>query len=139
MSTATRLVEENRGAPRRRTLMSAQIRHSGGAVTADCVVRNISDTGAKIDVSQGIVLPERFDLVIPQKNVVHACELRWRRAAEAGIAFLDAAAAQAGGSEGPAALTPRATPAEDALKARIRQLEEENARLRARIVELGGS
>ncbi|WP_349369594.1 PilZ domain-containing protein [Salinarimonas sp.] len=138
MSTATHHVDEHRGAPRRRTLMSAQIRYSGGAVTADCVVRNISDTGAKIDVSAGIVLPERFDLVIPQKNVVHACELRWRRAAEAGVAFLDATG-QAGATGAPAALTPRTTPTEDALKARIRQLEEENARLRGRIVELGGA
>jgi hypothetical protein len=141
MTITTAAIEEHRAAPRRRTLIAAQIRYGGGAVTTDCVVRNISETGAKVDVSEGVVLPERFDLVIPQKNVVHACELRWRRGAEAGVAFLDAAAAS-GAAEDAASgrlVASRTTPTEDALKARIRQLEGEIVRLRARIAELGGA
>lgn len=130
--------DDHRAAPRRRTLIAAQIRYNGGAVTVDCVVRNMSETGAKVDVSEGVVLPASFDLLIPQKNVVHRCELRWRRGAEAGIAFLDAPSAD--GGTGPTPLCgPPSTPSEDALKARIRQLEDEIGRLRARIVELGGA
>lgn len=134
--------DEHRAALRRRALIAATIRYGGGAVTVDCVVRNISQTGAKIDVPEGASLPGTFELVIPQKNVAHRCELRWRRAGEAGIAFLDAVESDGADpldpiqSRQPHGPTP---PGEDALKARIRALEAEIARLQARIVDLGGA
>ncbi|WP_029032805.1 PilZ domain-containing protein [Salinarimonas rosea] len=130
---------EQRTAPRRRALVAARIRYGGGAVTVDCVVRNISDTGAKIDLSEGVTLPEHFEIVIPQMNAVHRAELRWRRGSEAGIAFLDAAEGEHRADAGPLAQASTApTPSEAALKARIRALEAEVVRLRERILELGG-
>lgn len=130
---------DHRHTQRRRAFIAAKIRYGGGAVGVDCTVRNLSETGAKLDVSESVVLPAQFELVIPQKNVVHRAELRWRRGSETGVAFLDAAGGSADASEGraegahgPAALS------EDALRARIRHLEQEIVRLRARITELGG-
>lgn len=127
---------ESRIAARRRAFIAAKILYQGGAVGVDCVIRNLSETGAKLDVSESVVLPSHFDLVIPQKNVSHRAELRWRRGPEVGVAFLDVATdagtPAAGAPEGPQNL------GEDALRRRIRQLEQEIARLRARIVELGG-
>ncbi|MGJ3264458.1 MAG: PilZ domain-containing protein [Salinarimonas sp.] len=122
---------EQRASPRRRALIAARIRYGNGAVTVDCVVRNISETGAKIDLSEGVALPDHFEIVIPQLNVVHHAELRWRHAHEAGIAFVDAPADEAPASHA-------AAPTEAALKARIRALEAEIVRLRERILELGG-
>ncbi|WP_372425059.1 PilZ domain-containing protein [Salinarimonas chemoclinalis] len=130
---------EQRTAPRRRALVAARIRYGGGAVTIDCVVRNISETGAKIDISEGVTLPGHFEIVIPQMNVVHRAELRWRRGGEAGIAFLDVAEGEPPAeAAAPAAATLAVTPSEAALKARIRALEAEVVRLRERILELGG-
>src|SRR6056297_2523537 len=90
MTLAAPETDEKRVAMRRRALIAATIRFHGGAVTVDCVVRNISTIGAKVDVAEGASLPDTFELVIPQKNVAHRCELRWRRAGEAGVAFVDA-------------------------------------------------
>ncbi|MGP9818441.1 PilZ domain-containing protein [Salinarimonas sp. NSM] len=128
---------EQRTAPRRRALVAARISYGGGSVTVDCVVRNISETGAKIAISEGVTLPGHFEIVIPQMNVVHRAELRWRRGGEAGVAFLDAGEGEPR-AEGAAPATQAGTPSEAALKARIRTLEAEVARLRERILELGG-
>lgn len=123
---------DGRVAPRHRVLIAGTIRYAGGIGTASCVVRNLSETGAKLTLSESLNLPTHFDLVIAQKNAVHRCELRWRRGEEAGVAFLDASAPAA------APTPPMATPEIDALRARIRTLEAENARLKARIAELAG-
>ena len=124
--------EHGREAPRRRTLIAAKIRY--GAVGVDCIIRNLSDTGAKLEVSESVVLPARFEIVIPQKNVIHQAELRWRHGAETGIAFLTAP--QSTGSE---AVGGGGTDlGEEKLRARIRHLEQEIVRLRARVSELGG-
>lgn len=138
--SSTAAPENQRTATRRRALIAATLRYGGGAVTVDCVVRNISETGAKIAVSEGVMIPQHFEIVIPQLNAVHRAELRWRHAGEAGIAFLDAvdqprAEADAGLS---LQATSAATPSEEALKARIRTLEAEIVRLRARVAELEG-
>ncbi|MFN3685304.1 PilZ domain-containing protein [Salinarimonas sp.] len=125
---------DGRVAPRHRVLIAGTIRYAGGIGTASCVVRNLSETGAKLTLSESLNLPTHFDLAIAQKNAVHRCELRWRRGEEAGVAFLDASASAPAAAPAP----PIATPEIDALRARIRTLEAENARLKARIAELAG-
>ncbi|GGK33884.1 PilZ domain-containing protein [Salinarimonas ramus] len=133
---------DHRTAPRRRALIAAKLSYGGGAVTVDCVVRNISQTGAKLALSEGITIPHHFEIVIPQLNAVHRAELRWRTGGEAGITFLDAQGASPSGDGEEAFATQQtsiATPGEEALKARIRRLEAEIVRLRARVAELGGT
>ena len=126
---------DGRVAPRHRVLIAGAIRYAGGIGTASCVVRNLSETGAKLTLSESLTLPAHFDLVIAQRNAVHRCELRWRRGDEAGVAFLDAPA-EPGKAATPAAAIE--TPEIDLLRARIRTLEAENARLKARIDQLAG-
>ena len=46
----------------------------------ECVVRNISLSGARLEVDKTFALPIEFELEIPQLGVVLWCELKWRRA-----------------------------------------------------------
>lgn len=141
MSNPATDTEDHRHALRRRAFIAAKIVYQNGAVAVDCVIRNISATGAKIDVSESIVLPSHFDIVIPQKNVSHRAELRWRHGGETGVAFLDVPEGEGDADRHPAAAPAGAPPvnlAEDALRTRIRTLEQEIVRLKARIVQLGG-
>lgn len=111
---------EKRPASRIRTIMNARIIFNNGSSTLDCIVRNLSETGAKLEVSGAVTVPERFELDIPRKGERRRARIVWRRSDEMGIAFEEAAGAQDGQS--PAL--------------RLKQLEDENARLRARIAEL---
>ncbi|TNC15170.1 hypothetical protein FF100_06330 [Methylobacterium terricola] len=52
-----------------------------------CVVRDLSDSGAKIGLSRRYILAERFWIVIRHADVARRASLVWRRGEFAGIAF----------------------------------------------------
>jgi hypothetical protein len=49
------VVDEHRTAPRRRLLKAGRISFGGG--TIDCTVRNLSETGAALEVSSPVGIP----------------------------------------------------------------------------------
>jgi hypothetical protein len=66
----------------------------GGTITynrdrwsASCIVKNISEDGAKISGRNLPVLPDRFDLSIPQKRMKYRVQVRWRISDQIGVAF----------------------------------------------------
>lgn len=115
---------EHRQEVRQRVFLKGRIRFNNGASSMDCLVRDLSATGARISLSETATLPEVFDLHIPQKDRTYRAILRWRREDGIGVTFEDAAKAAA-----PAA--PEPAPSETAvLLRRIAELEAENAALR---------
>ncbi|MEO6394737.1 MAG: PilZ domain-containing protein [Devosia sp.] len=77
---------EKRIAPRRNTMIIATIVASGGAARTDCVIRNLSDTGAKLEVPSVRSIPERFDILVPGHRPQH-CYVVWRSLRELGVQF----------------------------------------------------
>ena len=117
---------EQRQAPRLRALIGARIVFNNGQATLDCLIRDVSETGAKLTVSALIPLPDRFDLIIPQKGITRRVRVAWRRATEIGVRFEDEQTPEQAS----------APQSEAALKRRIRALEAEVARLQSRIALL---
>ena len=56
-------------------------------VRANCIVRDISSTGAKLGLSRDITLPSEFDLWLKQAGSKRPVLLRWRRGDFAGVEF----------------------------------------------------
>jgi hypothetical protein len=80
---------ENRRASRRlRTLKRGSIVLHGGNSVYDCVVRNISDTGAMLQVG-GFNIPSHFELRLDTKVPRHECTVRWRAEGAIGVSFDD--------------------------------------------------
>jgi hypothetical protein len=79
--------DEHRSAPRHRVLKAATIEFGGGGI--DCVVRNISDTGAALEVTSPVGIPERFTLVVAQEHGTRLCRVMWRREKRIGVAFVN--------------------------------------------------
>jgi len=77
---------KDREAERKKSLLKARIRVSNN-VTFDCLVRNISSTGAKLEFASPYVLPAAFNLEIPSRSVVLRCQLQWRTGDAAGVNF----------------------------------------------------
>ena len=67
------MLENNRAAPRHRVLKSGSIDFNGGVI--DCVVRNISETGAALEVASPLGIPETFNLVISGDHSSRPCRL----------------------------------------------------------------
>lgn len=59
----------------------------GLARWADCVIQDVSDGGAKLEVDEIYVLPRRLVLLDYRQDVAFEAALKWRRWNTAGVAF----------------------------------------------------
>jgi hypothetical protein len=67
---------------------SARIIFNKGAATLDCTLRNLSETGAAIEVASTVGVPEEFDLVLLADKSVHRCHVVWRSMGRLGLHFI---------------------------------------------------
>ena len=79
---------------RGRTLKSGKIITMGGGVI-DCVIRDRSETGARIRIGATSPLPKTFELQFTSDGAKRRAELRWQHGIDAGVVFIDAANAPA--------------------------------------------
>jgi hypothetical protein len=79
------LMVETRVAPRFRVTKPAKIDHGGDKI--NCVVRDISATGAAIEISDVVRIPEYFVLSIPEDRLKLPCHVVWRTQYRIGVAF----------------------------------------------------
>ena len=117
--------QQRRTAPRLRSLIAARIAYNNGQSTFDCLIRDLSESGAKLAISALAALPDTFDLIIPRDNRTHRARAMWRRANELGVRFEE---------HSHECVSPPQS--EAALRARVRELEAEVARLQARVAQL---
>ncbi len=77
---------DHRRAPRRRVLKAGTIRFDGGG-GIDRLVRNLSGTGAALEVATPAGIPERFILDVPGDGLHLQCRLVWHKEHRIGVAF----------------------------------------------------
>jgi hypothetical protein len=80
-------MSEKRLSPRLRSFLSGRILFNGGQSSLDCLIRDISATGARLELSASVTVPDRFDLYLPHRDETCRVHLRWRRGAQIGVAF----------------------------------------------------
>lgn len=79
------ILENNRAAQRQRVLKAGTIDFNGS--TIDCVVRNVSLTGAALEVASPVGIPDEFNLRISGDQNLHHCRVAWRTDKRLGVAF----------------------------------------------------
>jgi hypothetical protein len=78
---------EKRLAPRRNTIIPAVLIYNGGRGKTECFIRNLSDSGAKLEVKGSVAsIPNTFDLIAPGHRP-HPCRVVWRTLKELGVQF----------------------------------------------------
>jgi hypothetical protein len=77
---------ERRAAQRHRVLKQGMLAFSGGG-GADCTVRNLSESGARIEIANPVGLPACFTLVIAADHFLHHCHAVWSADRRIGVAF----------------------------------------------------
>jgi hypothetical protein len=122
-------IQNLRANERIRAFLRAQIIFNNRMSTIDCIIKNISPAGAKIALNDTLAVPTEFDLYIPQKGRTHHARLVWRDRDAIGVSFADTQAPAAPSAAAPAS----AEAAETGIEARLRELELQNAELKARI------
>lgn len=116
MSVTDRRVEH-----RRRTYLGAQVIFNRRLNVYDCLVRDMSEGGAKLVFAAPAMLPASFEIVVNTSGDSKQAEVKWRSKLAAGVSFVEG----------------RGAPFVSLQTARkIRRLEEERAALRTRVAEL---
>ncbi len=117
---------EARRSERVRSLLRAQIIFNNRMSTVDCIIKNLSKTGAKLVLNDALSVPSEFELYVPQKSHSYRARLVWRDREAMGVEFLEASnAAQ-----------PHLQSSPGGVEGRVRELELQNAELKARIMVL---
>jgi hypothetical protein len=78
---------ERRRHPRLRTYIGAQIVFNQRRSVLDCLVRNLTAEGARVEFTNTALVPEAFDLVLPHRDETHHVRVRWRARDVAGVAI----------------------------------------------------
>jgi PilZ domain len=77
---------KKRARPSRRNILRAgKINFANGSVT--CTVRNISATGALIEVATATETPKTFTLILEMETTERPCTIVWRKRAQIGVRF----------------------------------------------------
>ena len=79
-------MKENRVSPRRRVLKTGQIAFSDKAPKLECIVRNLSDTGASLQISTTTGMPKSFGLIVDGAH--RTCRVVWRTDTRLGVTFI---------------------------------------------------
>jgi hypothetical protein len=112
---------ERRHSARQKSFLRGCIYFNNRQSAVDCLIRDISNHGARLRFSDSISIPDSFELYIPQKNQTLRVAARWRHGMDVGVAFAEVPHASA---------TPAATPDLATLSERVQKLETEVADMR---------
>jgi hypothetical protein len=77
---------EKRAAQRHRVFKGGMITFEDSGIA--CTVRNISASGAAIDLENPVTLPQSFTLSIARDNFARNCRAVWRSDRRVGLAFM---------------------------------------------------
>ena len=78
---------ERRADARQRVLKGAMLSFNKGYSAFECVVRNVSDKGAKLSLAETFSLPASFDVRIAGDETSRKAHVRWRTMTALGVEF----------------------------------------------------
>ena len=81
-------VAEMRAHPRFRVFKRAKAVFNANSSVLDCIMRDLSEGGARLSCAQAWQLPERFSLVLVAERALRDVRVAWRSLNELGVAFL---------------------------------------------------
>jgi hypothetical protein len=83
-------MNDRRSSSRQKSFLQGRIYYNNRRSTVDCLIRDLSDTGAKLKFSEAITVPEAMELYIPNKEEVRRARVEWRSGHDVGISFVEA-------------------------------------------------
>jgi PilZ domain len=81
--------DQRRTSARQRTVLRACVYYDKHSASADCLVRDMSGGGARLELSENVVIPDEIELYIPKKEKTFDARVLWRHGNEVGVAYAD--------------------------------------------------
>jgi hypothetical protein len=117
---------ERRSSARQKSFLQGRIYFNNRRSSVDCLIRDVSETGARLKFSETIAVPEAIELYIPNREEIHRARVEWRTGNEMGVSF--------GEEMRSPSIAPEA--AQGDLSTRVQTLEAEVASLKRLVSEL---
>jgi hypothetical protein len=111
---------------RQKSFLQGRVYFNNRRSSFTCLVRDISETGAKLQFPSAITTPEVMELHIPSRNESRRVRVEWHNGKEIGVSF--------NYEENAPPLVPGAVPMD--WPARVEKLEHEVAALQRKISEM---
>ena len=80
-------MQDQRKIARAKVMLGGVAETGEHGMTRECVVRNLTDQGACIEIGPSTRLPERVNLAVARKGRSYFAEVVWRQANLVGLAF----------------------------------------------------
>lgn len=80
-------MDERRSSRRQKSFLRGVVYFDKRRSETACLVRDLSEDGARIILSQTVTIPDLIELDIPQREQTVIARVEWRRADEAGLSF----------------------------------------------------
>jgi hypothetical protein len=78
---------ERRSSARQKSFLQGRIYFNNRRSSIDCLIRDYSETGARLKLSETVAVPEAIELYIPNKDEIHRARVEWRSGNEMGVSF----------------------------------------------------
>jgi len=70
---------ERRALARHKTFIKGRIYFNNRLSSMDCIVRDVTDVGARLEASESVALPDAFELYLPTKDEHFRAQVEWRK------------------------------------------------------------
>ena len=80
-------MQERRALARHKTLFKGRIYFNNRLSSMDCIVRDVTADGARLEFSENVTLPEVFELYLANKDEYFRARVIWRRGSQLGISW----------------------------------------------------
>jgi hypothetical protein len=123
------MTEERRNIARHRTFLQGRVLFNNRRSSVDCIIRELTDEGARLSFNDPVGVPHAFELYIPNRDQTFRAEIAWNHGDEMGVTFASATAGQP-------TLQPSLTAnAGMSIVERVERLEKELAQLKRKLAE----
>lgn len=79
--------DDRRVLPRHKTFIKGRIYFNNRLSSLDCIVRDLGETGSRLEVSETVALPDAFELYLPTKDEYFHAKVEWRKGNGVGISW----------------------------------------------------
>jgi hypothetical protein len=78
---------ERRSIVRHKTFIKGRIYFNKRRSSMDCIVRDVTDNGSRLEFSDSVTLPETFELYMPNKDEYFQARVAWRKGNNIGVSW----------------------------------------------------
>jgi hypothetical protein len=78
---------ERRALVRHKTFFKGRIHFNNRLSSIDCIIRDTTANGCRLEVSDSVALPNAFEIYLPNKDEYFNAKVEWRKGGSLGISW----------------------------------------------------